>query len=141
MNINAFAHRETRRVSLDLLLAIVGGGIVFASLAIVTGGVLVPTVTIGAATTVVGLFYYFLWGKASLNATPHERGATAHDLKSNVSTSPIDAFTVVVNDNEQAALIGALERLLVEMPVNGNRPRGARETLREVLDRLRGYGA
>jgi len=128
---------KTQIVSLEVLLAIVAAALIFTSLDIVSGGLLLTVVTIAGIMIVVGLAHYFVWG----------RHALARENAHFFSPKPValaDEVVITLTESERSELLRLLTQNLVKGPVTDTSP--AIEPERAALDRqlaekLRMFGA
>jgi hypothetical protein len=118
----------------ELLLGVLFGGALFSLLLVTTSGILVSLAITGVLLFAFGLLHYVTWGQGlSRRVDPEQQTALAGD------PSPVtDEFTLTLSEQQRDALIGALEHsLAVTEPPQGPQ----KEMIRDLLDKLRGFGA
>jgi hypothetical protein len=118
----------------ELLLGVLFGGALFSLLLVTTSGILVSLASAGVLLFVFGLLHYWTWGQGlSKRVDPEQQAPLAND-----QAPPTDGFTLTLSEQQRDALIGALEHsLAVTEPPQGPQ----KEMIRDLLDRLRGFGA
>jgi hypothetical protein len=140
VNYLSFFHRRTRPVPVDILLTLFFAGFVFVLLLIVTGGLVVSLITAAVATAVFALFHYLVWGQFLLKTLAKERRLEDTRARLQVEQAmPADEFCLTLTDAERLELIGVLEDALAGAA--SARRAQSKETIQEMLDRLRGFGA
>jgi hypothetical protein len=118
----------------ELLLGVLFGGALFSLLLVTTSGILVSLAIAAVSMLVFGLLHYWTWGQGlSKQVDPEQQTSLAGD-----EPPPTDEFTLTLSEQQRDALIGALERSLA---VAGASQAPHEETIRDLLDRLRGFGA
>jgi hypothetical protein len=148
MNSQANTRRWSWQFFWQVVLAAVAGVVIFAFLSFASAGVLASAVTATVLPLIaLGFLQYFLWGRALLaSVAPERRQAEVQVRRERTSATPVDEFPLLLNDRERIELLNVLEETLARTSapssaaVTGN-SRFREEVLRELRDRLRGYGS
>jgi hypothetical protein len=142
MNYGVFSRREPRRALGEVLLALFFGVIIFAILVLVTGGFLINLIPAAGAMALFALFHYLFWGQVAEAEMAQERRKEESRARFQAEHErPSDEFNLVLNERQRIELMDVLEKSLTEPPQGNERRAQQKETIREVLDRLRGFGA
>lgn len=123
---------KTQMVSLEVLLAIVAAALIFASLDIVSGGLLLSVVTIAGILIVVGLADYLLWGRRAL---ARENAF----LFSGKPVAPLDEVVVSLTETERSELLRLVTQNLGNTAASVEPEQAALD--RQLADKLRMFGA
>jgi hypothetical protein len=116
----------------DIALALAFGAICFVALNVTTGGLLVSIAGAVVIFAVVAVLHFLIWGRA-LSRSASTSAVSPADAATEVGTSSTP-YSVALDEMERLELIRALEqsRAATLLPESD---------LRELLDRLRGFGA
>jgi hypothetical protein len=142
MSYGTFFRRESRGILWEVLLALIFGAFVFAILALVTGDLLVNLIPTVGAMALFAVCHYFLWGQVAWQeVAPERRKEEARARLQPEQVKPSDELSQALDERERVELMSVLERSLRDNSPGDGRSAQQKETIREVLDRLHGFGA
>jgi hypothetical protein len=108
-----------------------------------SAGVFMGLIIVLAAAAVVGLLHYLFWGREMLHGVAARRGQAPRWTEPQ-ATVPGHEFFVELNEQERRELLQLLERstaVTATKEATGSRTEPRRDLRRELIEKLRMYGA
>lgn len=127
---------KTQIVSLEVLLAVVAAALIFTSLDLVSGGLLMTVIIVAVGLIVMGLVNYLVWGRR----LQHQNG---YAFRQPAPLPPLDEIVVSLSERERTELLRLLGESLKKADETQRSQSEAERTAidRELADKLRMFGA
>lgn len=119
-------------IFLEVLLAIVAAALIFTSLDVVSGGLLLSVLAVAGFLILLGLANYFLWGRRAL-------GQQCTFVFRQAAAAPEDDIVISLSEQERTELLRLLNQTLSAGPAQRDTQRTALD--RQLAEKLRMFGA